>query len=319
MKKKIKRIAVIAMAVLLLISATANIYLLRMSTNIQNDKIWNINFPDANSRDTYYSIHHLKEAQNISKGSGIKVGIMDWGFGYSEHDGLYAGGKDFSTWKYHDENFQHANEHGFWMTQTLKEIAPDVEVYALGTYHPDNEAEWVDAMIEAIQWSLENDIDILTLSHQAISADHRERFDEAVDKAIEQGIVTTFIHYDNPNNILPWGIFNGGGDSSYQREADINIFQYDYNTLFMDNYGDMAGKEEFDTEYKSNLFMSASSMSVVTAGFVAILKSINDTLTPAQYKEILIQTSRPVEYESEKAEHVVDMGKAVQYMMENYK
>ena len=92
------------------------------------------------------------------------------------------------------------------MAQTLKEIAPDAEIYALGTYSPDDEEEWVDAMIEAIDWSMDNDIDILTLSHQAISSKNRERFDQAVNDAIASGIVTTFIHYDNPDNILPWGL-----------------------------------------------------------------------------------------------------------------
>ena len=258
----------------------------------------------------------LAAAQKLSTGAGVKVGIMDWGFGFEEHAGLYAGGKDFTTYSYHDDNFNHTSEHGFWMAQTLKEIAPDVEVYALGTYVPDSEEEWVDAMIEAIHFAMEQDMDILTLSHQALSEESRERFDAEVNKAVEQGIVTTFIHYDNPNNILPWGIWSDGGEGYYRREADINIFQYDYNTLFLDNYKEVMTDPEFDRNYKDNLYVSVSSMSVVTAGFVALLQEIDDTLTPAEYKEILIETSRPVEYAGEKAEYVVDIEAAVRYLLE---
>ena len=58
-------------------------------------------------------------------------------------------------------------------------------------------------------------------------------------------------------------------------------------------------------------------MSVVTAGFVAILMEIDDSLTPAQYKEILICTSYPAEYEGERAEHVADIDAAVQYLAGN--
>ena len=159
-------------------------------------------------------------------------------------------------------------------------------------------------------------MDILTLSHQALSEESRERFDAEVNKAVEQGIVTTFIHYDNPNNILPWGIWSDGGEGYYRREADINIFQYGYNTLFLDNYKEVMTDPEFDRNYKDNLYVSVSSMSVVTAGFVALLQEIGDTLTPAEYKEILIETSRPVEYAGEKAEYVVDIEAAVRYLLE---
>lgn len=312
--KIIKRVGVIVLAAAFLCSAGLNAWMWKTFAPAEN--IWNINFPDANSRDTYDSIHHVKAAQKWSTGAGVKVGILDWGFGFEEHEGLYAGGKDFTTYEYHDDNFNHTNEHGFWMAQTLKEIAPDVEVYALGTYVPDNEDEWVNAMIEAIRWAMEQKLDILTLSHQAISEKNRERFDAEVDKAVEQGIVTTFIHYDNPNNILPWGIWSDGGEGYYKRKADINIFQYDYNTLFIDNYKYVSGVENYDEIYKDNLYVSVSSMSVVTAGFVAMLQEIDGTLTPAEYREILIETSRPMEYAGERAEHVVDMEAAVRCIKE---
>lgn len=315
MSKTVRRIISVIAAALLLGSVCLNIFLLPLARN--GREIWNISYPDANSRDTYFSIHNVEAAQKAGRGEGIKVGILDWGFGFLEHEGLYEGGMDFSEWTYHEENFNHTNEHGFWMAQTLKEIAPEAMVYALGTYTPDNEDEWVDNMIEAIEWSMENDMDILTLSHQALSKKNRPRFDEAVNKAVEKGIVTTFIHYDNPNNILPWGIWESEGEG-YARRPDINIFQYDYNTMFIDNYAQVKDREDYKTIYKEQLHLSVSSMSVVTAGFVAILKSIDNTLTPAQYKEILVNTCYSAEYEGEKAEHVADIGAAVRYLTENY-
>lgn len=108
------------------------------------------------------------------------------------------------------------------------------------------------------------------------------------------------------------------GKDLYNRDADINIFQYDYNTLFLDNYQEIYERADFDEAYKFELYSSVSSMSVVTAGFVAILMSINDTLTPEQYKEILIKTSHYAEYGGEGAEHVVDIGEAVKYLQERY-
>ena len=314
MKRVIKQIAAALTAIVFVCSVGLNIWLWKAAAPSEN--IWNINFPDANSRENYYSMHNIEEAHQISTGSGVKVGILDWGFGFEEHEGLYAGGKDFTTYSYHEDNFNHTSEHGFWMAQTLKEVAPDAEVYALGTFVPDSEEEWVDAMIDAVHWAMDEGIDILTLSHQEISDENRQRFDAEIDKAVEQGIVTTFIHYDNPNNILPWGIWSDGGEEYYDRAEDINIFQYDYNTLFLDNYRDAVKDPEFEGNYKDQLYTSVSSMSVVTAGFVAMLEEVDDTLTPAEYKAILVETSRPMEYAGERAERVADIEAAVRYLAE---
>lgn len=317
MGKIIKRIGIIVLGVLgvlLVCSVILNVFLVQRFG--QSENIWNINFPDANSRENYYSMHNIEEAHQISTGSGVKVGILDWGFGFEEHEGLYAGGKDFTSYSYHEDNFNHTSEHGFWMAQTLKEIAPDAEVYALGTFVPDSEEEWVDAMIDAVHWAMDEGIDILTLSHQEISDENRQRFDAEIDKAVEQGIVTTFIHYDNPNNILPWGIWSDGGGEYYDRAEDINIFQYDYNTLFLDNYREAMKDPEFERNYKDQLYTSVSSMSVVTAGFVAMLEEVDGTLTPTEYKAILVETSRPMEYAGERAEHVADIEAAVRYLAE---
>jgi len=39
-----------------------------------------IRFPNANSRQTYFTIHNIWEAWEISKGAGVKVGILDHSF-----------------------------------------------------------------------------------------------------------------------------------------------------------------------------------------------------------------------------------------------
>ena len=69
---------------------------------------------------------------------------------------------------------------------------------------------------------------------------------------------------------------------------------------------------------------SVSSMSPVTAGFIAILKSINNELTPEDYKEILIATSYsknydgPVDRDNGYCSNIVDIGKAAEFIESNY-
>ena len=273
--------------------------------------MWNVTIPGSNSRDTYFSIHNISDAHRTSKGKGVKIGILDWGFGFNNHSGLYAGGRCFSD---EVDNFYQADEHGYWMALVLKEIAPECEIYALGTFTGD-ENKWVDALIEAIGWSVKNGIEVLALSHQKISDKNRARFDEAVNKAVGKNIVTTFIHYDSPNNLFPWGLFEGF-ERYYKREPDVNIFHYDYNTVFLERYSEYLKKG--DTADTSEMFLSVSATSPVTAGFVAILKGIKKELKPSEYKEILIRTSYQMNYRGANVNHVADIGKAVDYMMKEY-
>lgn len=211
------------------------------------------------------------------------------------------------------------------MATTLKEIAPECDIYAIDTLDSSNEDKKVTAMIKAVDWAIENKIDVLTYSEAPISQKNRQRFDEAVNKAIKSNIVTTFIHYDNPNNIWPNGMFSLGGISNSKREPDINILNYDYNGLLINTY------EKYE-ELKNNIsggdnipYFSLSSTSPVTAGFVAILKSVNNKLLPSEYKDILKKTSYkmtfkdPFTLKESECSSVVDIDKAVIFLKENYK
>lgn len=102
-RKILGRIGVIVLILALCSSAAFNVYLIRRFGS--SDAVWNIHFPDANSRETYDTIHHVSEAQKISTGKGVKVGILDWGFGFEDHRELYEDGKDFTSYEYHDEKY----------------------------------------------------------------------------------------------------------------------------------------------------------------------------------------------------------------------
>jgi hypothetical protein len=309
----VKKLPVIILSALLAVSLLANGFLYLKPSQ---EAFIVVDFPNANSRETYFSIHRIAEAHKLSKGEGVKVGILDWGFGFQEHEGLYAGGRDFSD---NAENFNGTSEHGYWMATVLKEIAPACEVYALGTYVPESEEQWVDALIAAMDWSAANGIDILTLSHQPITEKNKARFDEAVNRANANNIVTTFIHCDNPNNILPYGLIDAK-ESRYNREPDINIFHYDYNTLFVSQYLEYKEKGPISGGVNIIPYFSFSSMSPVTAGFIAILKGIDDSLTPAEYKDILVETSYSrrfegvADFENGDAPRVADIGKAAAFL-----
>ncbi|MBU1014281.1 MAG: peptidase [Bacteroidetes bacterium] len=277
----------------------------------ERSNAWFVSFADANTRETYDSFHHIKQAQKLATGKGIKVGIIDKYFGYSTNKDLFNGGKDFTG---NIDAFEDIAEHGLWMATTLKEIAPDVQIYALCA-RDKNRANEAKAITEAIDWAIENDLDILTYSAEAFRKEERQQIDKAVQKAIDHGIVTTFIHYDLEENILPCGLFPRCPDS-YSREIDVNVFHFDYNLLLLFQYENyVKSGRNVGNNIGAHPYFSNSSMSPVLAGIVAMMKEINNELTAADYKRILIETSNEIAYNGYTVMHVVDASGAINYLL----
>lgn len=297
-----KRKGKIVLLTLLVLSILINIKCALTSS----DKLWYVNFYNANTRDSYESIHHIKEAQKIATGKGVKIGIIDKYFGFKKHGNIYAGGKDFLNTR---EKFEQIDEHGFWMAITLKEIAPNVEVYALNARSADK-AEEAKAIVNAIDWAIENNINILTYSGEPFTSQYIGLIDSAISKANGKGIVTTFIHYTYSTNILPY-ILSPNNDEGYSREPDVNIFHFDYNLLLLDSYKKYLKADRKPTSGDAIPFLSLSSMSPVTAGVVAMMMEVNHNLKPEDYKQILINTSKELDYKGGKVKHVVDAPAAI--------
>lgn len=310
LKKTMKRKYLILLGLVLAFSILLNITFFLRSTG----DIWYVTFDDANTRYTYETVHNVLEAQTISKGRGIKVGIIGKYFGINKHKDVFTKGVDFVDNK---SSLEEIEEHGFWMATVLKEIAPGVSVYALNARCNDDIKE-ANAIVDAIQWAIENDLDILTYSGPAFSAKARKLIDKAVQNASDNNIVTTFIHYPLQENILPW-LLSNGNEENYSRDPDLNIYHYDYNTLLLFKYEDYVNSGRKDQSGGDIPYFSVSSMSPVLAGFIAMLMELDRSLSPEEYRQILIDTSREFDYKGRKVKHVVDISKAVTQLAKNTK
>lgn len=133
-----------------------------------------------------------------------------------------------------------------------------------------------------------------------------ERVRGAVDGALENGIVTTFIHYPHPGNLLPTWLGPRDGDDN--REPAVNILQYDRSVVFTGQHADWmrCGRAS-----ECQPFLSISSTSPVTGAFVAMLKSVRPDLTPTDVKCILMETSRPTVFEGRQSPRTVDIAAAL--------
>jgi hypothetical protein len=148
---------------------------------------------------------------------------------------------------------------------------------------------------------------VLTYSAGRFPPEPRKRLDNAVDRALSNGIVITFIHYPHSGNLLPTWLGPRTGDDD--REPDVNILQYDYSILFTRQYVKwMQNKERHRLK---NPFLSISSTSPVTAGCVALLKSVKPNLKPAEVKRVLMETSRVTVFEGRRSPRTVDIAAAI--------
>jgi hypothetical protein len=266
-------------------------------------------FPGANSRETWFSVHNLRAAHELSRGAGVKVGILDHSFGLDALGNLYAGGANFQTGEW-GAAYRTEAHHGSWMARALKEAAPEAEVYALGTYDSD-EASRVRAMVRALEWAVSHDLDAVTYSAGAFSKMGRAVLDPAVEKAVQNGVAVIFIHYPHPLNLFPSGIGPRSGDDD--REPDVNIFHYDYSVVFTEPYAALLRGEDA-AGYRP--FLSLSSTAPVTAGMVAMMKALDPTLAPADCKRILQAASHPFTYEERTGARVPDARRALELVQE---
>jgi hypothetical protein len=306
---------VIILAVILAVSIFFNLRFLRIVLFINKfgdlRELLIVTFKDANTRPTYETFHKIKEAQKYASGKEIKVGIIDHYFGYLKNKNLYAGGTDIIGNK---DAFENIGEHGFWMATTLREIAPNVEIFAINALGGDN-SKVAEAIQKSVDWAIENKINILTYSSQKFRNEDRKAIDNIVEKAIKNNITIVFLHYDYENNILPYG-FLPKDYEGYRREYDVNIFHFDYNTLLQSNYQNYIKAGRVMEDNGDMPYFSFSSMPVVLAGIISLMKETNNELSPAEIKKILIETSKEITYKDYKVKKVADAESAVKYAIQ---
>jgi hypothetical protein len=164
----------------------------------------------------------------------------------------------------------------------------------------------VGAIVRAVDWAIEHEIDILTCSHRKFSEKARPTIDEAVERAHGAGIVPVFIHYGKPENILPGGLFPGLEDG---REPDVFVLHYDYSVLFTEWYAEIQRTGESQRRYVP--FLSISSTAVVTAGALAMMLEVAPGLSPEECRDLLRDTAAPLVFEGREVPRALDAAAAV--------
>ncbi|HKO55191.1 MAG TPA: S8 family serine peptidase [Thermoanaerobaculia bacterium] len=132
------------------------------------------------------SVVHAASLWPLTKGSGVKVGIIDTGID-AAHPALqaaYRGGYDFV----HGDSVpeEESSGHGTFVAGVVLQVAPEAEIYALKIYGKENSFETAD-LVRAIDWAIAHQLDVLNLSFAMTARLGDAR--RALDRAEAAGIV----------------------------------------------------------------------------------------------------------------------------------
>jgi hypothetical protein len=257
--------------------------------------------PPVSSQDSYSSIHKLHQAHALSLGRGARVGILDHSFQAQAHPELYAGFVEFLPPESRLPQASESNR-GYWMTLALAETAPEAQVFALNTYHPDEDLR-VEAMVRAIDWAINEGLDAVTYCSEPFSKEAREKLDPAVTRAVASGVVVIFANYFHPLNILPGGL--GQPEPLGTRAPDLRIFSYECAVAVADEVVALMDPDD-DRISRFRPSLARPSAGPVAAGLVALVRSLAPEISPVEVKRILMETSRPLLFQGAQEDKVPD-------------
>ena len=119
-------------------------------------------------------------------GQGVRVAVIDSGVHAAHpHIGGVAGGVTIGD-ELDPTNYTDIIGHGTAVMAAIKEKASDAEYYAVRVFYTSLRTT-VDLLLRAIEWSIENRMDVINLSLGTTNAAHRERFTAVIERAAANG------------------------------------------------------------------------------------------------------------------------------------
>ncbi len=254
-----------------------------------------LNAQNNNADTTYLTFHKVEQAWKYTKGKDVKVAILDWMFNLSPQ----------SSKKYVDPISlvpgqpigEHKPWHGEWMAEIVHTIAPEAKIIPVRA-RPNsdkNNPETADYkpyekyLIEGIKYAADHGAAVVTSSMGTLR--QTNALTEAVDYAKKKGTVFIDVHPEykdfkngklifcdstelNPLIIHPGIVSVTAHPCTKESEMrrDFYTWPYDINPVFRDGWG-------------------YSNAPPITAGIIALVKSVNPELSVKQIKMLLIETS----------------------------
>ena len=137
-------------------------------------------------------------------GRGVKVAIIDSGVNPAHpHVGGVVGGARITSGDA-DASTDYLDYigHGTAVAGAIREKAPDAQLYAVKVFDRALTTN-IEAIIKAIDWCVENAMDVINLSLGTVNIEHRRVIEQAVARATENGTVLVAAREMSGNPSLP--------------------------------------------------------------------------------------------------------------------
>jgi len=121
-------------------------------------------------------------------GKGVRVAVIDSGVHAAHpHIAGVAGGITIGD-EIDEKNYSDIIGHGTAVMAAIKEKAPDADYFAVRVFYTSLRTT-IDLLVRAIEWSIDNRMDVINLSLGTTNPSHRDRFTPLIDRALENGPV----------------------------------------------------------------------------------------------------------------------------------
>jgi subtilisin family serine protease len=135
-------------------------------------------------------------------GRGARIAIIDSGVNPAHpHVGGVAGGVYISA-DGESQNYLDYVGHGTAVAGAIREKAPDALLYAVKVFDQRLRTN-AETIIRAIEWAIENEMQVVNLSLGTTNQAHRERFEQVVARAAERNVVLVAAREMNGQASLP--------------------------------------------------------------------------------------------------------------------
>jgi subtilisin family serine protease len=223
-------------------------------------------------------------------GRDVKIAIIDSGVNPAHpHVGGVAGGARIVSGKADGLNdYLDYIGHGTAVAGAIREKAPDAQLYAVKVFDRALTTN-IEAIVNAIDWCVENEMDVINLSLGTINLEHREIIAKAVGRAEEKGTVLVAAREMSGKPSLPGCLPSViGVDVDWQCARDrYNVNHSDGGTVFIASAypRDIPGVPR-ERNLKGISFAVAN-----MTGFVARARGFAPDASVSQLKSLLLEES----------------------------
>ncbi|MBS3105414.1 S8 family serine peptidase [Candidatus Woesearchaeota archaeon] len=232
-----------------------------------------------------FNIKKIKadSAWNLSKGSNVKVAVLDTGIG-AHNDLAVAGGVSFVDNTYYDSNGHGTSVAGVIAAllndEGLAGTAPEVSLYSVKIMQGSTGD--LSNAIAGIEWAIDNNISIVSMSFGLGS--YSQIFKEALQEAYNHNIVLVAASGNEATDNILY-------PAKYDTVIAVGAVDSDDNLASFSSYGFeqelVAPGVDINSTYLGNVYSILSGTSLAAphvAGVAALIKAFNNSLTNEQIR-----------------------------------